>query len=170
MDEDFITVITHEGDRFQVSRRITQLSEFISCKLHLVACETTSQVDLGGVEVDSSSFQLVLNYCQLHDFQAIQPRSRQKEGNLRAFYDGADVDFVEAVDDDSLLKLCLAAKSMGMEALLQLLLRAISLSLAQKEKAELGEMLGIAIDVNERKEAFMKADSAWALYPTQEFS
>lgn len=168
MDQDFITVVTHEGDRFQVSRRIAQLSEFVSCIFHLVACETTSEIDLGGLEIDSSSFQLILDYCSLHDFSAVQPKSStQKGGGLRTFYDSRDVDFIEAVDDDRLLKLCLAAKVMGIEALLELILRAISLSVAEKETAELGEMMGIAIEVDQRKDVFVKADSSWALYPTK---
>ena len=171
MDMDNITVITHEGDLFEVTRRIAQLSEFISCIFHLVACETTTQIDLGDLDIDSSSFQLILNYGLLHDFEAIKPKSSGFKGaTLRDMYDPIDVDFIEAVDEDRLLSLCLAAKSMGIEPLVELILRAIGVLVADKNSAELAEMMDLSISIDERKEAFMKADAQWALYPSPEFS
>lgn len=164
---DNITVITHEGDSFPVSRRLSHLSEFISCTLHLVAIETTTQIDLGDLDIDSSSFQLLLNYCILHDFQVIKPKKSGFKGeSLEDMYETEDVEYIKAVDEDRLLGLCLAAKAMGIDSLVELVLRAISTLVAGKTTTELSEMMDFSINIDERKEAFMKAEAQWALYPS----
>ena len=149
MSQTTITIITHEGDRHEVSTQLSAFSEFLACISHSVASESASEIDIGDLDIDTDTFRLIHNYFISHDFQSTT------QGNETFFSD---------IDDDRLLRLCIAAQSLGISELLRASLMHIAQQISDKDVRDMEEMMEIEIDVNPRKEAFMKVEASWAVY------
>ena len=73
-----------------------------------------------------------------------------------------DKDFVEELNDDLLLKVCLAAKALGVASLVQLLAAGIATVFRLKGESEIGEMVQEEMHVDDPKEAYLKGVFWWA--------
>ena len=124
-------------------------------------------MDIGELQIDTETMKLVLMYCQHHGFESPPPVPMPIEKpSLKDIFEPWDKDFVEDLDDDLTLKLCLAAKSLGIASLVQLLTASIALTFRNKDENSVGEMLNSECHMEPSEELYLKGTFEWALTST----
>ena len=120
-------------------------------------------MDVGNLDIDTESLKLILSYCHHHSYISPPPMSVPiDKPSLKDMCEPWDKDFVEELNDDLLLKVCLAAKALGVASLVQLLAAGIATVFRLKGESEIGEMVQEEMHVDDPKEAYLKGVFWWA--------
>lgn len=120
-------------------------------------------MDVGNLDIDTESLKLILSYCHHHGYVSPAPLSAPiDKPSLKDMCEPWDKDFVEELNDDLLLKVCLAAKALGVASLVQLLAAGIAVVFRLKGESEIGEMVQEELHVDDPNDAYLKGVFWWA--------
>lgn len=120
-------------------------------------------MDVGSLDIDTDSLILILSYCHRHGYISPPPLVAPLEHpSLKDVCEPWDKDFVEELNDDQLLKVCLAAKALGVASLVQLLAAGIAQVFRLKDENAVGDMVQEELHLTETTEAYLKGYFSWA--------
>lgn len=155
--ESHLEIISAEGDRFKCSPKLAQISQTIRDS------DLEEEIDLGILEIDGDSLQLILNYCEHHQYIETELyQNTVSNSNFASFIaDPWDVELIECLDTEQVLRLLKAANKLAIKPLVELISVKIASVFAGKSIEGYKSMIDMDVTVNKAQESWLKREYTW---------
>lgn len=154
-----LIILSAEGDRFLCSPLLENISQTIRDS------DIEEEIDLGILEIDGASLQLVLNYCDHHKYLETPPFHKIVANDNFAGYvsDPWDVELVESLDTEQVLRLLKAANKLAIKSLVELITIKIATIFAGKSLQDYSTLIDMELSINQTEDEWLKREFAWAI-------
>jgi hypothetical protein len=154
-----LIILSAEGDLFECSPSLASISQTIRDN------DLEEEIDLGILEIDSSSLQLILNYCEHHQYTEPAPLQRTVSNNDFSSYvaDPWDVEYINSLDTERLLRLVKAANKLAIRPIVELVSIKVASVFAGKTEEELQDLISMDVAVDRDMEDWLKQEYSWAI-------
>jgi len=157
-EEKKLRLVSSEGEKFEVSKRIAVQSELV--KTMAEGDKDEDNIPLPNVK--SSVLRKVVEYMRYHvDNVARDIEKPLKSANMSEVVSQWDADFVD-VDQEVLFELILAANYMDVKPLLDLCCAKVASMIKGKTPEQIRKTFNIANDFTPEEEAAIIAENKWA--------
>jgi len=154
---DEITLVSQEGEKFVVPRRVAQMSELV--KVLTEDAGTDEEVPL--MDVKTPVLAKVLEFCKHHVENKLPEIEKPlRSANLGDIVPEWDAKFVE-VEQEMLFELILAANYMDIKSLLDLTCAKVASMIKGKTPEEIRRTFNIKNDFTPEEEAQVREENKW---------
>jgi hypothetical protein len=163
MELDTITLVSYEGQDFIVSSLLLNYSSVLSCNLNIDAPNLHDKIHLSNLEIDSESLEIIISYFSHYNFSPptiLLEKSRSL--TLLKLIPSWDIQFIDNIPDEVLIKLVHACFRLAVSPLLELL--CIKLAARYKDAKVVETQHKVSFEQLELPEvqAFLKIKFSWA--------
>ncbi|XP_042397308.1 SKP1-like protein 1 [Zingiber officinale] len=152
MDKKKITLLSSDGEAFEVDAAVAMMSKTIEHMVEFDCVEDTIPLP----NVTSRILVKVIEYCQKHVLDD-PAKSSDDKAELKSW----DDNFVK-VDQATLFELMLAANYMDIKGLLDLLCQSVADMITGKSPEEIRKTFNIKNDFTPEEEEKVRRESQWA--------
>jgi S-phase kinase-associated protein 1 len=157
-DNTTLRLVSQEGERFEINKRIAVQSELVQT----MAEGDREENDIPLPNVKSSVLRKVIEYLRYHvDNPARDIEKPLKSANMHEIVSAWDADFVD-VDQEVLFELILAANYMNINPLLDLCCAKVASMIKGKTPENIRKTFNIVNDFTPDEEATIIAENKWA--------
>jgi S-phase kinase-associated protein 1 len=159
MSEEIVTLMSQEGDEFQVTTQVAQMSETVKNLIEDIGSEGSIPLP----NVTSKILAKVVEYCKWHTENPTVISEESKDGEEPARTDDIcawDLDFCK-VDQPTLFELVLAANYLDIKELLDLTCKTIANMIKGKTPEEIRKTFNIKNDFTPEEEEQIRKENEW---------
>lgn len=156
MEEETVTLLSQDGNSFEVSLDVAKMSETI--KNLIEDAGTDNPVPLPNVS--SVILAKVVEYCQYHHAHPVVLSDENKDEKRTDDISGWDLDFCK-VDQKTLFDLILAANYLDIKDLLDLTCKTVANMIKGKTPEEIRKTFNIKNDFTPEEEEQIRKENEW---------
>lgn len=154
---DDIILMSQEGERFPVPRRVAQMSELVKT----LTDDAGSNEEVPLMDVKTPVLAKVIEFCRHHvDNKLPEIEKPLRSANLSDIVPEWDAKFVE-VEQEMLFELILAANYMDIKSLLDLTCAKVASMIKGKTPEEIRRTFNIKNDFTPEEEAQVREENRW---------
>ena len=163
---DKVVLVSKEGDKFNVKKELALMSVLVKTMIDDddnmdVDDDEVQEVPL--INVSSSDLMTVLEFCKYHSENGPMPEIEKPltDTDLKKVVSEWDGTFIQALDQEKLFAIILAANYMDIKSLLDLACAQVATQIKGKTPEEIRQTFNIQNDFTPEEEETIREENRW---------
>ncbi|TMW67378.1 hypothetical protein Poli38472_012494 [Pythium oligandrum] len=155
-----VNLVSQEGEKFEVAAEVAAVSQLVKTLTSEEDGDDVADVPLPNVK--AAVLAKVVEFCQHHHNEPMKEIEKPLRTNdIRDAVSKWDADFVEALEQEMLFELILAANYMDIKSLLDLTCAKVATLIKGKTPEEIRATFGITQEFTPEEEQMIREENKW---------